>query len=621
MNDLYVFLEKLYTLRGYAISRRFLPVVAVIFFTVVAMAIGLGDFAPNPGFKLIALLLAIILAGVLWVSATFVLPHERRWLKHAEKMIGDCDFENAERTLTASPPLIGFAAHIKRLAALIYLKVETGDLVAAYSLLLAVEQGTLLPNERISLQLRRANLMYQGGNYTAFSMTLSKLDTGAPMSVPLRFRYALLKSHEHELNGRYSLAKELLENVIEMAPEQEFIASVYNNLARLEDIQGNDTNAQSYYERAWQLLRVNPMPKLYPVVGHNLLLKYSKNNAVQKAKNLLTEYRGMVSPGNTQQYLQFLNDQLHLARQLDDRSMVLENYKEYEQVLMPLIDPSQRLALAVSGLRMRFNDGVPLADQVTQTVSLLDESKDLPIAHKSQALSELLGVLQQCNAKADGQDFREVEEKTIQALLGMEDEIEKQLSITPPALPIIRDMWCGHIHRICKLKIRLSVPNLSRSDFDKMFDLLQQRRRTWTDKGHPAGELDALISVCDEFVAYAVQLGPRFANEYEVLAQQALSDAVQILDRHWPHPAVHKHALEIAYFYWQLAGDRENAERWLLRFEKLKLNPAHYAQWFRQWHVEVRGWLTSEVQRTTDPINRLINTSAVAPNPDKPGAQ
>ena len=636
MTDLYTLLEKLHALRDYAVSRRFLPVVAVIFLMVVATTIGLGDIAPNPGFKTVALSLAIALVGMLWVSATCVLPHERRWLQHAEKMIENCDFEEAERTLSFPPLLIGFTARFKRLTTLVYLKMESGDLAAAYSWLLVAEQETMLPDERLSSQLTRANLMFRAGNYTAFGKALGELVSGIPMSGSLRFRYALLKSHEHELRGQYSEAKTLLEEAREIAPEPKLVAIAFNNLARLEDMQGNDTNAQSYYERAWQVLRTNPMPKLHPVVGHNLVLKYGRNGAVEKAMKLLSEYREMVAPSNVQQYLQFLNDQVHLARQLGNRSMLLDNYEDTQRTLKPQIDKHQRLVLGIGELRMRFNDDVPITDQMAEIVSLLDENKDLPTKDRFQALSELLGVLQQCNAKADGRDFREVEEQTIAELLAMEGEIDKQLRDAPPVLPIIRDIWHGHKLGICKLKIGLSAPGLSRSNFDKMFNLLRQRRQLWADKSNPEGELDALMAICDEFVAFAGKLGPRFATDFGAMAQQALTEAAEVLERHWPHPSVQRHALGVAYFYWQLAGNREGAERWILRFEKPGLSLAHNAKWFREWHAGVRGWLKSLDQGRG--IKGLVSMVGVAdwdkeqrpvkimtfdpqPNPDNPGVR
>lgn len=605
MKDIYTLLEKLYAHKEYAVSRRFLPVVVVSVFAIVATVIGLGDIAPNPVFKIVALSIILALVGVLWVNATLLLPHERRWLKHAKKMVEDCDYKEAERTLSSPPRLIGFTASIKRLESLANLKMESGDLVAAYACLLDAEQRILLPDERFSLQQVRATLMFKAGNYAAFEKVLGELSSEIPKSGLLRFRNALLNSHLHELKGQFSDAKALLEVASEIAPEPKLVAVALNNLARLEDMQGNDTNAQSYYERAWKVLRANPMPRLYPVIGHNLLIKYGRNGAVDKALNLMSEYRAMVSPTNLQQHLQFLNDQVHLARQLGNRVMLLENYEYIERVLMLKIDKCERLALNVSELRMRFSDGLPVADQLADSVALLDENRNLTVENRIHVLREFLGVLKQCNAIVDGRDFTDLQRRVIAELLAMEVEIDTHLRDTPPVLPSIRDVWYGHKLEIGKIRMGLSAPRFSRSDFDKMFNLLHQRQQVWADKGNPEGELDALIGICDEFATYAEPLGPQFASDYGTMAKQSLNNAAEVLAIHWPHPSVQRHALGVAYFYWQLANDEEGAELWLLHFEKLGLNPAHYAPWFRKWHTDVQGWLISLKQNLSTKTNLM----------------
>ena len=218
----------------------------------------------------------------------------------------------------------------------------------------------------------------------------------------------------------------------------------------------------------------------------------------------------------------------------------------------------------------------------------------------------------------------------------MEEEIDVQLRDISPVLPIVRDVWYGHKLEICKLKIELSAPRLSRSDLKKMFDLLHQRRQVWADKDNPSGELDALICICDEFVTHAGQRDQQFTIDYGAMAQQALKEAIQVLERYWPHPSVHRHALGVAYFCWRLANDRTGAERWLLRFEALGHSLTHYAKWFREWHAGVRGWLKSLDQARGitglvsmkeladwDKEQRPINTTTFDPQPipDNPGVR
>jgi hypothetical protein len=591
MKELLSLIEKLQVHWHLAISRRFLPFSVVACLAVIATSLGGGVIAPEPGMKIVASALALALLGTLWVSAACMLPHERSWVRHAEQMIEDCAFEDAERILTSPPPLLGFSARIRRWATLQRLKLDSGDLVAAYSYLLAAEHEALLPNERTEQNIARASLMHRAGNYTAFRKVLAALDSRIPASGPVRVRYALLKSHQHELDGEFSEAKALLEETTELVPEPKFAAAVFNNLARLEDMQGNDTEAQSYYERAWQLLRKDGIAKLYPVVGQNLLLKYGRNGAVDKAKQTLIEYREMIRPGNSQQYIQFLNDQTHLARQIGDRALLTDSYEQVAAVLCRTTSQYERLALVVGELRMRFNDGFPLAARLREAVALLDANGDLSVRERFNVLCELLAVLQQCNASAEGVNLQEMQRHAAGELMSMESEIDTQLRETPPMLPCVRDEWYGHKLEIHKLRIGLLALTLSKSDFVKLFDLLHQRQQMWADKGNAKGELDALIAICDEFVVKAEQLDPRFVVDHLPVAKQALAQAAQVLERQWQHPSVRDHSLAIAYFSWRLQGDRASAERWLLRFEKPGFSLAHNTRWFRNWYAGVRGWL------------------------------
>jgi len=592
MTDLIVFFEKLYALRVCAFSRRFLPFTAALLVGIIIITIWSIITVNAPGIALIALLATILLAFATWASAVLILPHENKWLKRTERLINECSFEEAEHTLKAPPRFIGFATRMRRLEMIVRLKIETGKLTEAYAILANAERGALLPEERISVRLRKANVLFHAGNHASFRKELGALDSMVPDSGPQRFCYSLLKSHQHELEGNYASAKMLLEDAMELEPLPKYVAVALNNLARLEDAQGNDTNAQSYYERGWQILRANPLPLLYPIVAHNLLLKYARKGNAEKALKLLDEYRSAISTGNTEQYLQYLNDQLHLARQLGNRPLLLDDYERAERDLKPRLDKRQRLALTVSGLRMRLNDGIGFAEHLNEALNLFDEYQDLPPSDRFQILSELVTVIEQGRSELNGWDFREPAQRTIAALVAMEEEVAAQLRNIPPALPSVRDTWYGHKLRLHKLKIQLAAPRVSHSAVEEMFRLLCERRQVWADKGNPEGEIKALIVLCDEYVAYARQLNRQFAEDYRSIAEQALADAGKILESQWPHPAMHQYALGIAYFYWQIANDRESAALWVYRFESLKLNVTHYAKWLREYYKGVKKWLS-----------------------------
>lgn len=582
-------IEKLYSLRTYALSRRFILLTAVIATIVISGFIGLDKVAPN--YTPLAALVALIVAFACWYSGACFLPHEKRWLRHIAELIDQCEFGLADRKLTTPPWLAGFALRIKRLETLANLKLEIGDFVAANSFLAIAEAQTLLPDERKSIQLSKANLLFQVGNFSAFRKLLDGCSRVDNESKQIHFRYLLLMSRQHELDGNYRDAKALLEEATEITSDSQNNIIATNNLARLEDAQGNYTNAQNYYERSWYLLQKKPVPRLYPIVIHNLLLKYSRNGNKLCAIKLLDDYRAVVSLENIHQHNQLLNDQIHLARQLEDHALLQDAYNRSETQLKPLLNSQQLLAFAVSGLRMHLNDGIGFALHLDKTLKMLQEHEDLSLPERFLSLNELLAVLDQYNKTQTDEKLNETACLIIKDLLEMESGTDLILRDISPTLPAVRDTFYGYKIQICKLKIRQDK-GASRSAFDDLFWLLQERRRVWSDKGNAEGEIKALVILCDEYVAYARSLNPQFADDYRAIAEQALADAGKLLESQWPHPSMHQYALGISWFFWQIANDKPNAAQWLIQFEKTNFNIAHYAVWLRVQYSEVKEWLT-----------------------------
>lgn len=585
MMDLLTNIEKLYALRAYALSRRFIFLTITLSMMTMYCFISfdkiVGNHAP------IAMLVALVIAGALWISGACLLPHEKRWLKCTAELIKQCQFELAEQKLASSPLLAGFALHIRRLEQCVRLKIEIGDLAAAYHLMTAVDAGILLPDERNSVCLTNAELLLRAGNYAAFRTMLARFSNHKCESKTLHFKHLLLMCRQHELDGNFGTAKALLEEAAGITSDQELAIVATNNLARLEDIQGNHNNAQNYYERAWLLLQETPVPSLYPVVIHNLLLKYAHQGSKDKALRLLENYRESVSLENIHQYNQFINDQIHLARQLGDYALLQDAYNRAENELKPLLNKQQRLASDVRGLRMSFNDNIDFSEHLAKTFDLIDKHKDLSLPERFVALIELLSVLDQYNTSQEDEKINEAISRIISNLLEIESEIDVQLLDVPAILPIVRDTWYGYRIQICKLKMRQSK-GVFRSNLDSLFRLLQERRRVWADKGNAEGEIKTLVVYCDEYVAIARVLDPQFGIDYHDTAEQALADAEQLLKKHWPHPSMHQYAMGIAYFLLKISGDREKAAFWLEKFESLGNSPLHYAVWFRSQYVELK---------------------------------
>lgn len=591
MSDFLAVVEKIYALRFYCWSRRFFLPTVLFVVSVLYVSLDIGQFFSDPLYRILMPASTILTALVLLGSATVQLPHEKRWLVRVEKLLDACAYDRASQLLMASPWLLGFAARVNQKIVLIRLKIDTGDLLAAYRILTATEQTVLLPNERLLVLLSKAQVMLHAGNYAAFDKLLAEIDATPPANGKARIRHLLLKSTRFELAGSYADAKLLIEEVTALAASHTERIIAYNNLARLEDIQGNQVNAQSYYEQAWKQLQASPVPALYPSVGHNLLIKYARNNDEAKALALLDIYRSAVSPDNAEQQHQLLNDQVHLARQLENRPLLLDAYHRTATTLFPLVGDAQRFALAVSELRTRLNDNVDFPGHFSKTIALFGLHRNLSPVERLHVLSEILDVCQQSVDVLPDSERLSAEEMAAKALLAMEDEVDSQLHTIPAQLLALRDDWLRYKVEILKLKINQSKPATPRDLVKQLFQLILERQNIWVDKQNPVRELGALIVLCDEYTAYSARLGSEFVKAYQSQAQVALADAARILQTKWPHPSVNQYAFGVAYFYWKIGDRADLAATWLTRFNQSGLGLAHSASWLRQQHAQLTAWL------------------------------
>jgi len=607
MPDLIALLEKARPLWPFVRSRRFVWPAILCVVGVLYGVLDIGGFVAAPLYNTMVPAIISLTALVLLANATIRLPHEKRWLARVENLLDASAHDKAAQSLSAPPPLMGFAARAAQQVVLVRLKIETGDLLAAYQALIAAEKTVLLPSERLPLRLSKAQLLFNAGNYAAFGQLLTVIDAAPPANGKPRIRYLLLQSLRCELAGSYAAAKSLIEEVIELAASPGERIRGYNNLARLEAMQGNHLNAQSYYEQAWAQLQASPVPALYPVVLHNLMLSYAMQHAHAKALSLLATYRQAVKPDNVAQVQELLSDQTHLARQLGDRALLLDAYTRAQTELVPLLSTAQRFAIAVSELRMRMNDGVDFAGHFNKTIAQFAQQTGLTPVERFNVLSQIMAVCQQDNGAQLGPAAMANWQKASAALLAMEDQIADQLRSVPPQLPTLRDKWHQRQVELIKLKIVSAHPPIPKPLVTALFVAIQERRQLWADKQNPVCALEALIVMCDEYIAYRAALGPAFVHDYQSQAQAALRDAGQIAQAKWPHPSMIQYAFGLAYFYWQIVNRAELAATWLTRFNQSGLSLAHSAAWLRQQHVQLTAWLAD---KSSHPNPYLLHSPA-----------
>lgn len=332
MIDILTNIHKLCTYR-HALSRRFLPFTAVCVGGAGYQALGFAGLIVSPANQTLVLMGFLLCASALLASACVRLPHEKFWVKKVNTLINECRYDDAKRLLEKGLLLPGFAVRIERLLFFVQLANENNDFLSAYHWVLTTEKKALRKEESFRLQMKKAEILLKAGNYAASRELIEQLPITDDIKPYYKYRLQLLHSSMAEIDNSNAIAKKHLEKSLEYVDRNIDEAVAYNNLARIEEYEGNKINARSYYERAWKALRKSPTPVVYPMILHNLLMLYARTGDKDRALALLESYREIVSDEIPEQYVQFLNDQVHLARELRDRPLLLDAYRRIGETL------------------------------------------------------------------------------------------------------------------------------------------------------------------------------------------------------------------------------------------------------------------------------------------------
>ncbi len=586
--------RELYTHRRLAFSRRFLPFTIALTAGVIVVLLCHSwclscEILPTA----LVLIWAASTFGLFW-SASWTLWFETARLKQIRWHIVRLDFEAAQDSLKKKHRLAGPAYGIRHdllkasLHDLIGLKVEAHDIVKR------LLTRPLMEEERNSVKLAEAFLFHEAGNYRDAAAIFVVLEDSIFQDSSERVRYALLGSRLSEIQNDFKTAKARLEQALDDAAiEDTDKAFLYHNLARLEDTQGNQNTALGYYDQAWSLLKTSGHFLQISITAGNMILLHARAGDTARARMLLSEYEGLVNPDNPRQLLELNNCRIELARQIGDREMLLRAYQASGNEIAPKLTMDELSSLLVSELRMRFSDGVDFQSHLAKTMRHLANAQNSALSHQLRAFREGIGVLRQAVAIIGPRpDLLSYCGWISLQYLAQEASLNSQRATIPATLPVYRQEWLMFKLELIKIKLGFYPSAIPQQDMESLFSTLNELLKIWSDKYNPVGEMNALMTLIDEYAALSEQLGDeRFRLDFAGIARTALEQAEACLQENWQQPPMHEFTAGISWFWLRIAGDRDRAKIWLERFESKNLNLNHFQPWYRERYAQTRAWL------------------------------
>jgi tetratricopeptide (TPR) repeat protein len=472
-----------------------------------------------------------------------------------------------------------------------------GEFLQEYHLLNNLQNETLWESEKFKVDLNMAKLFYDVGNYKRFFLLMDEISTKSSNYTKEVFFYGLLKSFYFEIKNDFDNARIELEKICENTKDNITKLQSYNNIGRLEMLQGNFTSAQIFYEKSFEILESEQKPDFYPIVIHNLLIIYGKNNEKDKANDLINKYWNLIDKNKAKELLNYSNDLISYARQINDKALIEKTYNIIDEKVYKIANDSEKFILDISKLRMSYNDKINFDkhyEKIFKKIKL--EKETLSLEEKLLVIGELKHVLTQyINEKKNIDSVICDLQWLTQWHLSLEEDILNKLTSIESSLSNVRIFWLSKLIDLDKTRIMFDESKDYLKNLTKMIKNIEESISIYKSSKNNKQEIWEILHFLDEIYSLYIQTkDQRIIVLYKDKMLKNLSEAETLLEKNWKQIGAEDYMIALAWFSWQLKQDTELTQKWLKRFDALNHSLNHYAEYIKNWYFWTNNWLNSQ---------------------------
>lgn len=530
-------------------------------------------------------------------------PHEERWLACVAAKTQEQDTGAAIALLDKRPVFTGYTARLRAQQRRVRVLIEAGREHEAQQVLFSIDTLAMTEEEKGEYQALLAIYYEQTGDIKAF---LDEVATWGKPQVLASTERTLLKARALLEESDLVAAHECLTAGIDQATEPVELRKLYNDLAVISGLAGRPLQQLGYLETAWQHWRKAPDPEAMHSLAHNLAMSKLDAGQQAEAKKIVNQAYTRLDRHNPQQVLMWHNLYIEVARDMGDRQWLYQTRTSLDKHFKALtLTISQRISLAVSRLRMDYNDGLvdSYVEHLSQINELLDNIHQMDEKEQLPALKAISHSLDQLIASSSTTSplintVIDTLERCDRMVRKRASLITQQLQTLPPRLINQRQHWLSLQHHLHKVQIR-SEKGYPRQAMHNLIQSQQESAELYQEKGAIRLALQAWTVVCDEYVAYMQQFTPemkaQLQQQYLPRAVYALQQADTMLVQRHHTAGLEEYIIALAYFWLQLGQNQERARYWVERFDQSGVGLNHYAAWLREEYFWVKGVLGSGI--------------------------
>lgn len=581
MNDAITLSEKFGQYKDIIFNKRFIWL--FIFIILATVAYYLKQNIP--------LIVFSIVSSILLLNSMASYPWEILYFKKINKAINDYNYDLAKELIENKTFLISYPSKIKYdLLQIQYNLTLEHDSKSLFKNNESLQNRYLLTinDEKTKFTLSRLNIYRKFENIKLIEETLDELDE-KNLKGPNLLSYKLVQSFLFEYNGDIKKAKDLLISLLDKKDIDKVL--LYNAIARLEELQGNYKQAIHYYEKSYEYLKQEPKAKYFHTVLHNLVIVNTRVTDLKKSQEWLNIYELMIDKNNLFQYLEFLNTQLLLARQIRDRMLLLDAYSKMSVFIEPKLDKDGWMAHFSSKLRMSFNDGVNFEENLLSAKNLFPQIKILEFPKNYFISKEIFHILKTLDEKSQLGLLKDFYLELADYMNGFTKNIHEYKKQLPDLALSEQFYWLSEENLLMKLNIS---KELKKSNFESLFNDIEQMKLYAQTYNNQYLLVRSNMTTANEFIAYSKDLDNQFSIDFKTKAIDALQEAETIILKNKTNPRYFEFFISTGYYYLELFDDKNKAKEYLELFGEKKISIEQYAQWQRFYYESIVKALNNE---------------------------
>ena len=441
----------------------------------------------------------------------------------------------------------------------------------AYEVYQSIDEQKLFNDEQSELLIKKAFLLYLLGDMNKAKHHLSYIqDKSDP-------NYLMLKAMIEENAMNFEEASELLQKALNATIETKdtvLSAMIYSNYGRLRVIEGNFTDAISFYRQSYEIAKQQKNHELIHITFQNLIHTSISRGDKEKAMQYFQEYDMLISGNNLYDLMEKFNLRVEIARQNQSITQISEVITEGYQKIRSLLPNHRQRVFDASVLRMMYDNRMNLDIVMNRIYDNLNDYFGLEMPEKYFVLKEiyipLIGIeLPYCYKYA-------LIRKQINEY--MVKDASKEIDI------YIAGLKDYEVYQRCNMerqKVIIQKECAKVYDFDNIYRLMVDIKDIYQKNGILIEELSMDLNIADECCAienysgHTIKPAPR---EKMIEHVEMAANGVLKLKK---YPRVAEMNIRLATYY-MILNDNQKAQEYFEAFEEAQVPIHHFAFWIQR---------------------------------------